>query len=178
LTATHTEDLREMFRHNTWANERVMSLCTGMDPCLLATPVTGTRANVHKILVHLVWVEVAYLWMIGRFPPAALQRRRSLEGSSMSGLGLTLARAGRGYLTWLEHAGHGELSQPVPVQPRADASLTTRRALLHVLTHSATHRAQVLASLASKGVAVPDLDYLRMVQEQALGGRPRENDLP
>jgi uncharacterized damage-inducible protein DinB len=43
--------------------------------------------------------------------------------------------------------------------------MTCRDGLLHVLTHSAQHRSQVLSWLSTQGLATPDLDYVLMLRE-------------
>lgn len=159
-------DLCEMFRHNTWANERLLSVCSGLEPRFLTATVPGV-GTVHDALVHLAWVELGYLWLIDHQPVRALRRRDSLEAGSLAHLSEALARIGRGYIEWIEDADAGRLQGQLPAISRDPSPLTVRRALLHILTHSATHRTEVLAALSAVGVAVPDLDYLRMVREEA-----------
>ncbi len=38
--------------------------------------------------------------------------------------------------------------------------------MLQVFSHSHTHRAQVMSTLGDRGLAVPDMDYVQMLQEE------------
>ncbi|MGH2457769.1 MAG: DinB family protein [Chloroflexota bacterium] len=54
--------------------------------------------------------------------------------------------------------------QPLSV-PWIKAPLTARDGLLQVLTHSGQHRAQVFSVLGARGIDVPGLDYVMMLEE-------------
>ncbi len=53
--------LAELFRHNLWANRRLLDLCAGLGDELLDASTPGTFGRVHDTLQHIVDAEEGYL---------------------------------------------------------------------------------------------------------------------
>src|SRR5438093_1545293 len=53
--------LVELFKHNTWANLRLIDVCAGLSEAQLAASVPGTFGGVRDTLVHIVAAQEGYL---------------------------------------------------------------------------------------------------------------------
>jgi uncharacterized damage-inducible protein DinB len=56
-----TAGLVDLFRHNTWANLRLIDVCSDLTPEQMAVSVDGTYGNIKDTLVHIVDAEEGYL---------------------------------------------------------------------------------------------------------------------
>ena len=62
-----------LFRHNLWANLRLLDACAALDEEQLAATIPGTYNTIHKTLNHIVWSEQQYLSdLTGREPESRL----------------------------------------------------------------------------------------------------------
>ena len=152
------ETLRVLVSYGRWANGVVFGLCRDVDPAVLAEPAAGTIGTIQQTLEHLVCTEDdCFLMLEGRAPlqtvdemlaHVAAYRDRDLawlaERADLAGAGFerALAAADAAFLD-------GELRP----------AMSRRASMLHALTHSMHHRAQVLSVLGARGVKVPDIDY-------------------
>ena len=157
--------LRQLARYNAWANARVFSLCETADPTLLAETDQGSIGSVEETLKHLVSVEDAYLTMLqDRDLQEALGSREAYAAHDLAWFARRSAEVAQGYEALLSERDEIWLEGRMQV-PWFDFPMTVRDGLLQAFTHSAQHRAQVLSVLGTRGVAVPDVDYVFMVGE-------------
>jgi uncharacterized damage-inducible protein DinB len=67
--------LAEMFRHNLWANLRLIDACVALPESVLEAHVPGTYGTVRETIGHLAGTEEGYLAMLtGALAPGALPR--------------------------------------------------------------------------------------------------------
>jgi uncharacterized damage-inducible protein DinB len=153
------QTLRTLATYARWANRIVFDLCRDLDPAVLAEPAPGTIGSIQQTLEHLVCTgDDCFQMLEGRAPlqtvdemlaHVASYRGRDLawlaEGADLAGAGFerALADADPAFLD-------GELRPP---------AMSRRSGMLHALTHSMHHRAQVLSVLGARVVKVPDIDY-------------------
>jgi uncharacterized damage-inducible protein DinB len=147
--------LAEFFKHNLWANLRLLDACAGLTGAQLGATVPGTFGPLGATLVHLVAAEESYLarlaqaerpdraWADGPFPGvAALRERASRNGEALVAAAQqeTAARVLHG--TW-----RGERY-----------ALPVGMILLQAINHATEHRAHVATILSQLGIVPPDLD--------------------
>ncbi len=147
--------LAEFFKHNRWANLRLLDACADLTAVQLDTAVPGTFGPLGATLVHLVAAEESYLarlaqaerpdraWAEGPFlGVAALRERASSSGEALcvAAQEETAGRILRG--TW-----RGE--------PYALPAATI---LIQAINHATEHRAHVATILSQLGIEPPDLD--------------------
>lgn len=163
--------LLRLARHSRWANRIVLDLCSDLDSTALVAPVSGTIGSIRQTLEHLIWIEHDCLEMLGGRPQlgtadeilARLAEYRQLDFASLRARGDEVAA---GLEQAIEAIDAAALDEPLLRTP----AISRRDWLLHVLTHSAHHRAQVLTALGQRGVAVPDVDYVFYLLGPGQGG--------
>ncbi|MEZ4522752.1 MAG: DinB family protein [Thermomicrobiales bacterium] len=65
-----SDHLVDMFRHNRWANLRILDWCAGLDDDLLDSSAPGTFGDARRTLVHLVGAEERYVeYLTGEVMP-------------------------------------------------------------------------------------------------------------
>jgi uncharacterized damage-inducible protein DinB len=157
-------DLRELFRYNTWANTRVCEACAGADASQLTAPAPGTIGTILATVAHLTRMEEAYCALLREDSVAPMEPREAFESRDVAALGHRLAELGATFQEWVERADAEDLSRQLPIT-WLDFQMSAREALLQVLSHSAQHRSQVLSVLGARGLEVPDLDYVLLLQQ-------------
>lgn len=143
-----------LFRHNLWANLRLLDACAALDAAQLDEAVTGTYGAIYDTLNHLVRAEQGYLIQLtGQYPELRLRRtdRPSLDTlraqARLSGVGL-MAVAGTiapsAMATWEDENGRWAIAAGV--------------VLTQAINHATEHRAQIATTLAQIGVTPPEMD--------------------
>lgn len=163
------QTLRDLFRHNGWANQHTFDLCDQAAGDVLSGAAAGTIGSLDETLKHLVGVEEVYLAMVqGEDMSAAFGDREHYFARERD----WFLRRGRElsdeYLSLLDGKDGAWLDGPLRV-PWFDFPMTVRDGLIQVITHSGQHRAQLLSVLGQHGIAVPDLDYVLMLRESRSG---------
>jgi uncharacterized damage-inducible protein DinB len=154
--------LAEMYRYNTWANERVFAACAGLDASALREEAPGTAGTIAETLKHLVSVEDAYLAMLKGQQLGGRGDREAYFAQDVAWFAARVAPLGEGYQTLLAAEGGASLDRTLAI-PWFDFPVTAREGLLQVLSHSAQHRSQVLSVLGARGVEAPNIDYVALV---------------
>lgn len=164
------ELLREAFRHNTWANQRLIAFCRDLTPDQLNAKTQGTYGNILETLNHIVASDAGYL------PRKRVERPEwAGDDQNIKGLDVLQARVDEAARLWESYlADPLDAKDPLLLDEgayEAQASVPTVQAL----HHGNVHREQVCAILTSLGVQPPDL------QAWAWGeatGRARELHAP
>lgn len=150
-----SDALLELYRHNLWANLRLIDHCAGLDPALLAAAAPGTFGRVDETLRHIIANEEGYLAHMGcpvadtllfhieGFPGLPELRRRAQETGRRL---IALAAAVRPEDT-LSGTYQGEPYTMPKVVP-----------LLQAINHGTEHRALVITALSQQGVPPVSLD--------------------
>lgn len=159
------ETLKQLFRYNAWANERVLALCRELDPARLGESAGGTISTAGETLKHLAMVEDAYLTMLtGGDVQTLSNSREALIENDLGWFARRLATISEGYAALLAQRDPAFLNDALHV-PWFSFPMTARDGLIQVVTHSTQHRAQVFSFLGGLGVTVPELDYVAMLGE-------------
>lgn len=157
--------LKELFRHNKWANARVFTACHDLPETLLQEEAPGTVGTVETTLKHLVGNEDFFLAMIEGRSSEEFGSREAYFAQDLAWFRQRLDPLGDAYLTLLASLDDAALDRTLNV-PWFDFPLTAHDGLLQVLTHSAQHRAQILSILGARGIDVPNIDYVFMRREE------------
>lgn len=142
-----------LFRHNLWANLRLLAACAALNEQQLAATTVGTFGTIYHTLKHIVGAEQSYLSRLtGQQPETPLRRDDNPDLAALrayaqhSGEGL-IAVAARTAPSDVVDVEWDEERWPVP------ASLI----LTQAINHATEHRAQVMTILTQQDVEPPDL---------------------
>lgn len=150
-----------LFRHNLWANLRLLDACAALSAQQLAATTAGTYGAIYDTLRHVVRAENSYLNHLtgvpqGTPPPweekpdlAALRRYAQHTGEGLIAAAAATQAGDVVQLQW------DEKRWPVP------ASLI----LTQAITHSTEHRAQVMTVMTQQGAEPPDLSGWAYIEE-------------
>jgi uncharacterized damage-inducible protein DinB len=155
--------LKQLYAYNAWANALTFATCGSLDPSYLATPAAGTVGTIAETLTHLVGVEDFYVHLLRGEHIEATSSREAYFGHDLPWFAERAAQLGKEYGDLLAQADDQFYGTILPVT-WFDFAPTTQEALLHVLNHSAQHRAQVLSALGARGQEVPNVDFMLFVQ--------------
>ncbi|MDP2661480.1 MAG: DinB family protein [Dehalococcoidia bacterium] len=154
--------LTELFRHNLWANLRLLDACEGLSDEQLDAAATGTYGRLRDTLLHILACEEVYVNLLtGQEPvhtvsPGAgfpgfeeLRQRASRSGEELVRIaaGIDPTQVLRGTWRTRPHAWKGK---PFAIQ----ASIP----LIQAINHGTEHRSHVVTILSQLGVKTPMLD--------------------
>jgi uncharacterized damage-inducible protein DinB len=142
-----------LFRHNAWANRKLLDFCEGLTEEQLGTTAVGGYGAIRSTLVHIIGAEVSYVNRVnGRLPPTPMQRgqfpgfdvlKQAAQWTSDEMLQLSLGA--RAQTVVREQEGRA-----VAEYPLADL-------MAQAITHSCEHRTQVATILTQLGLEPPDM---------------------
>lgn len=155
-----------LVRHDTWATDRLLAFCEGLDPAQRALSVPGTYGTIEATLQHLVGAKERYHQTLATAPADP-------DGISESGpVDITLLRRrslalGEALLLVADMDPERELERR-----RRDGTILTARAgtiLAQLIHHGNDHRTQVETTLSAHGITAgrPDLDVWSFVAAEA-----------
>jgi uncharacterized damage-inducible protein DinB len=163
------DQVRELFRYNTWAGRRVLELAATLRPEHYLKDLGSSFGGVHGTLAHIAGAE--RLW---------LDRWLGTSGAPLLGPGdfaglPDVVRAWeaveverRAFLDGLTEA---RLSDPVTVKASGGGTYvhTLRETLLHVVEHASYHRGQVITLVRQLGhkPPAPSFNLIGFFREQA-----------
>ncbi|MFN2614059.1 MAG: DinB family protein [Actinomycetota bacterium] len=149
-----SENLVDLYRHNLWANLRVIEYCRAQPDELLDKSVGGTYGSARATLAHLIAAEEGYTGRLrgGRFFEDELDeanpfpgfddlvRRVQRTGAELPGLAATIADRA------MYQVDEGEFDVRAGV------------ILVQVINHATEHRAQIVTTLTTLGAPEISLD--------------------
>ena len=146
--------LTDFFRHNLWANERLLDACAGLSEAQLDATVAGTEGSIRSTLMHIVGAEHYYVRLMTGRKPAYWRDRDGWVG--VEALKRHARTSGRALTEIAGRARPGKVFSGVVGGERyADAIETI---LVQVVNHGNEHRAQVATILTQQGVEPPCMD--------------------
>ncbi len=150
--------LVEIFRHNRWANLRLLDWCESVDPALLDTPAPGTYGPAGKTLVHLIGAEERYIeYLTGEIMPDDRRLDEDAPFPSFDVLRPRLAASGEKLIvlatsTPMDTVLRGLRLDGTPYEVRATTLL------VQAINHASEHRAHIMTAISQHGVEAPELD--------------------
>jgi uncharacterized damage-inducible protein DinB len=143
-----------MFRHNRWANVRILEECAGLTDGQLDAAIVGAFGSIRDTLQHIVMAEQSYLSRISTGQP--FRRPKDAPPLTIAEMTESVRATGSGLIEWAPKVQAGDMVQ-VDWQgtPRAVPKTII---LTQAINHATEHRAQIMAILTQVGIQPPDLD--------------------
>lgn len=159
---TPSDSLTVLFRHNLWANVRLLKKCAELTAEQLDAGLNGTYGTIRDTLQHLVTAERSYLSRISTGQP--YRRPKDALPLSIGEMTEQAALSGSGLVEWA-----------LKVQPEETVRVDWEGAprdvpktilLTQAINHATEHRAQVMTILTQLGIQPPDLDGWTFFRDQ------------
>ena len=150
------EILTDLFRHNRWANLRLVDACGALTDAQLDQSTAGAYGSIQETLTHLVGAEGRYVWGLGEGSDRA---HRVREDGDWPGFATLRDQADWSGTFLIDYAA-GVSGDPVHTNEwhgraeRFPASLF----LAQAVNHATDHRSQIATMLTMLGVEPPSMD--------------------
>lgn len=161
-----SDSLTTLYRHNLWANLKLLEACVGLNDEQLAASIPGSRGSIRETLAHIVTSERSYFSRIStgeRYIGPADAPPMTFEEMMES-----LRTTGQGLIEW---ASKVQAEDTVQIDwdgtPRAVPKTII---LAQVINHATEHREQIKATMTELGIEPPDLQSWAYFDE--LDGSP------
>ena len=147
--------LADMFRHNLWANERLLETCAGLSQDRLDSTGSGAYGSIAATLTHLVGAEQRYLSYLSQQPIE--HPVREADGfPGMETLQAEARRSGEGLIRVAEQAEPGQMA--VRHRDGVTAEIPAEILLIQAINHATEHRTNITTIMAQQGLETPELD--------------------
>ena len=153
-----TSVLTSLFRHNTWANLKLLDFSAGLSDDQLQATAVGTYGTIRETLLHFVRAEVDYVNRATGKSPAVPLQRGLFPGFEVLKDSVRWAGDELSQLAVAAHAGH-IVRETDPQEPVA-VEYPLSSLLVQALNHSTEHRTQVSTIITQLGVEPPDMSRL------------------
>lgn len=147
--------LVDLFRHNTWANDRLLEACAGLDDAQLDATGDGTFGSVRDTLVHVFGAQGRYVHTLtGERPEPMVSEREPWPGFE------TLRASAKASHRGLEDvAVRADSAGPVSREWDGQmVELPVALLLTQAINHATEHRAHINTILTQAGVEPVALD--------------------
>jgi uncharacterized damage-inducible protein DinB len=149
-----TDALTTLFRHNLWANLRLLEQCTELSTKQLNATITGTFGSIRETLQHIVYAEQSYFARISTGEPPF--RPEDAPPLTLAEMVESVRMTGVGFIEWAPKIqANDSVMLNWDGQPREVPKTTI---LTQVINHATEHRAQIMAILTQIGIQPPSLD--------------------
>lgn len=159
-------DVRSLFDYNEWANERIFSAASRLDPDTFTTPRGSSFSSIRDTAAHIATSEWVWLRRWSGESPAGSPDWGSLLGASALAEQLHQVETERHAL--LSSLTEADLQAPLTYrnlkgeefrQPLVDQ-------MTHVVNHSTYHRGQIATLFRQAGASAPATDLIVFKREQ------------
>ena len=149
---TPADTLTTIFRHNLWANLRLIEACAELSADQLDATLVGGFGSIRDTLKHIALAERSYFSRIS----TGKRYRGDEEPESLAQIKQLLLASGTGFVEWAKKVRPDDsLSIDWDGTPR-DVPKTV--ILTQVINHATEHRAQIMVIMTQLGVEPPSLD--------------------
>ena len=146
-----TTTLTELFRHNRWANERILEACRDLTDEQRAASVEGTYGELGYTLIHIVRGESWYLKLLTGWEPPV---RWEIPGP-WPGIDVLLERS---RFTGDRLSEVAEQMDPDALLDVDEDKVPTSVVLVQAINHATEHRAHAATVLTQIGIQPPAVD--------------------
>lgn len=159
--------LETLFRHNLWANLRLLEVCAALNPDQLETSAVGTYGSIVETLRHIAHAERSYFARISTGQP--FSRPDDAQPLSFAEMEEWLRISGEGLVEW---ASKVRPTDGVDLMWRDERSVQVPKAVIltQAINHATEHRAQIMAILTQLDIEHPDLSSWSYFESQSLDG--------
>lgn len=156
----------EIFRHNLWANLRMLDACRALSDDDLSASGEGTYGSISDTLVHLFAAEGRY---VAEFTKNSAQPALT-EGAPFPGIDALRSHAGESGEALIRLAEKAQADDLLEGAYRGQPYRMHANILyLHAINHATEHRAHINTILTQCGVEPPRLDGIAYFQTGAAG---------
>jgi len=145
--------ITDLYRHNEWANLRLLETCRALTDEQLDTRAVGTHGSIRETLVHLVAGEQRYIRRLGGEPAVPSVR----ETEPFPGFDVLEAAVRDNARCLIERVPATQGTAITSVFQGATYSIDAEIVLVQAISHAGEHREQICAILTSIGIAPPDI---------------------
>ena len=149
-----TDTLTTLFRHNRWANERILERCAGLTDEQLDATIVGAYGSIRDTLQHIVTAERSYFSRISTGQP--YRRPEDAPPLTIAEMTESVRTSGSGLIEWAPKVQAGDTVQVNWEGAPRDVPKTIL--LTQAINHATEHRAQIMAILTQLGIQPPELD--------------------
>ncbi len=155
--------LTTLFRHNTWANLKLLDFCAGLSDEQLRATAVGAHGSIRATLAHLVGAQVDYASRVTGQTPSAW-----LSGDEFPSFEVLKADA-RASGEELARLAVGARADSVVRETVPEQGISVEYPLGSLLTqavnHATEHREQVSAIITQLGIRPPAMDGWAYMEE-------------
>jgi len=149
-----TDTLTTLFRHNRWANERILERCAGLTAEQLDATIVGAFGSIRDTLQHIVTAERSYFSRISTGQP--YRRPEDVPPLTIAEMTESVRASDSGLIEWAPKVQAGDTVQVNREGVPRDVPKTIL--LTQAINHATEHRAQIMAILTQLGIQPPELD--------------------
>lgn len=147
--------LPELFKHNLWANLRVLDACSKLSDEQLAAQIPGTYGTISSTLAHICGAEERYAArLMGR--PVTQPTRENVSFQSIDELRSSAQASGEALIEFTSNAQDSQVVRFMSLQGD-QVELPGSLLLVQAINHATEHRAQILTTLTQQGIEPPDV---------------------
>jgi uncharacterized damage-inducible protein DinB len=146
--------LADLFRHNLWANLRLLDSCEALTNTQLDATVHGTFGSIHATLSHMASAEESYLARLTgeRFADAL----REEDAAEIAELRTHLRRSGQGLIQAAQRVS--TISRVRVAWGGSVWQVPPGVILAQAINHATEHRAQINMIITQQGLEPPEID--------------------
>jgi uncharacterized damage-inducible protein DinB len=147
--------LAELFKHNLWANLRLLDSCEKVEETHLDANTAGTYGRVRDTLVHIFAAEERYVFLLtGRLAERPLRESEGYPG--IEELRSRARNSGGSLVEVAESARPTKILRGVRPASGQPFVLPIMIVLTQAINHATEHRAQIAVILTQAGIEPPD----------------------
>ena len=158
-----SDTLTTLFRHNRWANVRILERCAGLTDEQLDATIVGAFGSIRDTLQHIVTAERSYFSRISTGQP--YRRPEDAPPLTIAEMTESARTSGSGLIEWAPKVQAGDTVQVNWEGAPRDVPKTIL--LTQAINHATEHRAQIMAILTQLGIQPPELDSWSYFDELA-----------
>ena len=146
--------LAELYRHNAWANLKLLDACAELTDAQLDVSTAGTYGRLRDTLVHICAAEERYVTRLTAKRPEAPLR----EADGFPGFEELRDRSRRSGEALVAIARDADADWPVMAHVDGkEQQIGAGIVMTQAINHATEHRQQAMTALAQQGLDVPDL---------------------
>jgi uncharacterized damage-inducible protein DinB len=153
--------LTTLFRHNAWANLKLLDFCEQLSDEQLNAQAVGGFGSIRDTLQHIVAAEVSYVDRVNGKRPVAAISFDAFAGFAV--LRDTVRWTSEELLALALTTRHDTLVQQRP--PRSLFEYRLASLIVQVINHSTEHRTQIATIVTQLGMEPPDLSGWCFMEE-------------
>lgn len=147
--------LPELFKHNLWANLRVLDACSKLSDEQLAAKIPGTYGTISDTLAHICGAEERYIARLTG-QPVVQPIRENAGFQSIDELRSCAQASGEALVKFTSDNHDSQVIRFTSLQGD-EIEIPSSLLLVQAINHATEHRAQILTTLTQQGIEPPDV---------------------